>query len=353
MANENENQVNNHAYFYNSQNGDRKYNADGHSDFMSPFFAPGVFEGSLQVTANDNMTVTIAPGYAWVPISGSTVKRLRHFTEPITIDIETASGTLDRIDTIVIRRDDTERDVIAAYTKGSLSSEPVPTAPTRSGATYELVIAQISVPAGTVRIDQSMITDTRMDPDLCGYVCATVEEIDFTQITAQFEQFFTNYELTVAERFEAFNDYIELLKQNGDTEYQSLLTEFQTLAAAYQQQFTDLYDEMENLIDGATAAHLQLEIDDTNESMFNRYYGLINSQANIIKENGRTIRVEAANDEAAVTTTFASDPQAGTKTINSLVVPVNGQYQYRKVTVITYMTDRTVVQNTYTRELKD
>ncbi len=353
MANENENQVNAHAYFYNSENGDRKYNADGHSDFMSPFFAPGVFQGSLQVTANNDMTVTIAPGYAWVPIAGSTVKRLKHFTEPITVDIEAASGTLDRIDTIVVRRNDTDRDVTAEYVKGALSTEPVPTAPTRSGAVYEQVLCQISIPAGSVRITQDMITDTRMDSDLCGYVCATITEIDFSQITAQFEQFFTNYELTVAERFEAFNDYIELLKQNGDTEYQSLLTEFQTLAAAYQQQFTDLYDEMENLIDGATAAHLQLEIDDTNESMFRRYYGLINSQANIIKENGRTVRVEAANDEAAVTTTFASDSQAGTKTINSLVVPVNGQYQYRKVTVITYMTDRTVVQNTYTRELKD
>ena len=76
------------AMFYNSNEGDRVYDADDMTDWLKPFFLTGVFNGQLQVTANNDMTVTIAPGY--VNIGGKT----RHFVRNTTLDLETASASV-------------------------------------------------------------------------------------------------------------------------------------------------------------------------------------------------------------------------------------------------------------------
>ena len=52
-----------YAMFYNSVEGDRVYDADDMTDWLKPFFVTGVFNGQMQVTANDDMTVTVANGY--------------------------------------------------------------------------------------------------------------------------------------------------------------------------------------------------------------------------------------------------------------------------------------------------
>ena len=75
--------------FFNSKDHDRVYNARHWADYFYPLFKSGVFNGGLAVTANDNMTATIAPGYAW--IDGYAY----HLTEPLTVDLETASGNMN------------------------------------------------------------------------------------------------------------------------------------------------------------------------------------------------------------------------------------------------------------------
>ena len=52
-----------YAMFYNSKNNDRVYDADDMTEWLKPFFVTGIFNGGMQVTANDNMSVTIAGGY--------------------------------------------------------------------------------------------------------------------------------------------------------------------------------------------------------------------------------------------------------------------------------------------------
>ena len=91
-------------YFWNSDS-DRYYDADSMGDWLRPFFRNGVFNGQMQVTANDNMSVTVAAGYGY--ING----KHRHFLTQTTLDLEIASGTLDRIDSVILRRNDTERRI--------------------------------------------------------------------------------------------------------------------------------------------------------------------------------------------------------------------------------------------------
>lgn len=197
-------------YFWNS-NSDRYYDADSMGDWLRPFYSNGVFNGQMQVTANDNMSVTIAAGYGY--ING----KHRHFLTPTTLDLETASGTLDRIDNVILRRNDTERRIYLLIETGGKAKTPVAPTLTREGAIYDLKLAEIYIAAGTVKITQAEITDTRMNSDVCGWVAATVKQIDFTQIQAQFEAYFTQYKKNISAQFQNFVQDVDNYNEQAET----------------------------------------------------------------------------------------------------------------------------------------
>ncbi len=186
--------------FFNSKEHDRVYNAKDWADYFFPLFRTGVFNGHLQVVENEGMSVKVNPGYAW--IDGYKY----HLWNEGTWDLEIASGNMNRMDSIVVRLDHTNKWVrIFCRTGSYYAGTPVPPAPEISSTIHEIVIAHVLVKAGTTRITQSMIKDTRMDKTICGWVCGAVEQIDFSQITAQFDSFFNDYKKNI---LNAFNEYV-------------------------------------------------------------------------------------------------------------------------------------------------
>ncbi len=186
--------------FFNSKEHDRVYNAKDWADYFFPLFRTGVFNGHLQVVENEGMSVKVNPGYAW--IDGYKY----HLWNEGTWDLEIASGNMNRMDSIVVRLDHTNKWVrIFCRTGSYYAGTPVPPAPEISSTIHEIVIAHVLVKAGTTRITQSMIKDTRMDKTICGWVCGAVEQIDFSQITAQFDSFFSDYRENI---LNAFNEYV-------------------------------------------------------------------------------------------------------------------------------------------------
>lgn len=178
-----------YANFYNSTNGDRVYDADSFEEWLKPFFTTGVFNGGLQVNANvpNDMTIKVTSGY--VNINGKT----KFYDAPSVFTIEAAHATLKRIDNVILRRDDVNRDFTMFIQKGSFSETPsVPTI-TRANGLYDLVLAEVYVNNAAVVIRQENILDKRADLDLCGWVTSTVEEIDLSQITAQWLDYVTNF----------------------------------------------------------------------------------------------------------------------------------------------------------------
>ena len=171
------------GYFFNSNNSDRKYSAESFEEWLKPFFVSGVFVGQLEVTEQNTpgMGVLVAPGYA--NLDGKVAK----WDTVSSLTIATASGVYDRIDTVVLRRDNANRQISIDVVTGVASSSPEPTAPVRDGTIYELVLAQVLVGMGTTEITQADITDTRIDPDLCGIVCAAVQTPDFSDLYDQFK----------------------------------------------------------------------------------------------------------------------------------------------------------------------
>lgn len=227
--------------FFNSKDHDRVYNARHWADYFAPFFKSGVFNGSLQVVANSGMTVKINEGYAWID------GYMYHLDAPLVLDIETASGSMNRKDNIVVRLDLTNRWVRSFGVTGSYySNTATPPEPGISATIHELVIARINVAAGTTEITQDMIEDTRMDGDLCGWVCGTVEQIEFEQIYSQFKAF---QEL----KKEEFIEYI------GDLE-----NELQENTTKWANNFTAWLENLKQQLDEDAAGNLQNQINSIN-----------------------------------------------------------------------------------------
>lgn len=216
-----------YGYFFNSTNSDRTYSADSFETWLKPFFQSGVFAGSLQVTAQPeaNMTVNVSGGYA--NLNG----KAAYWPTSNVLEISTASGVYDRIDTIVLRRNNTNRTVSIEVVTGVASANPSPTEPTRTSDIFELVLAQILVRRGTTEITDSVITDTRTNTNICGYVSATVEEVDFNQFKTQFDAWAVEYQ--------------------GET----------------QADFTDWFDAIKGQLDEDAAGHLQLEVNDLDDRL--------------------------------------------------------------------------------------
>lgn len=194
-----------YANFYNSDNGDRVYDADSFSEWLRPFFKTGVFNGELQVLASSGMEVIVDTGNAFIE------GKLKKFDSQTTLTVEQASANSTRIDAVVCRRNDTDRDFTLMIVKGTT----VAPLPVRENGIYDIVLAHITVPASAVEIKQENITDTRMNADICGWVVSNVEEVDFSQVTAQWADYIANFE---ANELQAFNEWFDTIKGQLSTD---------------------------------------------------------------------------------------------------------------------------------------
>lgn len=156
--------------FWNSVNGDRKYDATSFEKWLEKFFCNGVFKDELKVSAYSGMTVKVDTGYSNVN------SKVGMFTTETQITLDVANSMYPRIDTIVIERNNGNREITMHKVNGAYSGDnPQPTPPVRTGGIYQIVLAQIYVAAGASQITESDITDTRADIDLCGFVTGVVE----------------------------------------------------------------------------------------------------------------------------------------------------------------------------------
>lgn len=196
--------ANQYGLFWNSESGDRVYDADSFAEWLDHFFTTGVFEGELFTTANNSMDISVSNGYANVK------GKVRLFETDTTLTIEPANALYPRIDNVVVERNNTNREITLKVVTGTYSgSTPTAVEPTRTEAIYQLVIARVLVNAGATQITQANITDTRMDGDLCSYVTGTVDEIDYSQISAQFTSYLQQFQ---EDNLDAFNTWFETIK---------------------------------------------------------------------------------------------------------------------------------------------
>lgn len=170
--------------FFASINGDRKYKSDLIATFFSKLFTNGVFNNELQVQANDNMTVTLKSGTAFINgyFYNNTVDKV--------INISLSDTEQSRIDSVVLRFSKENRQIIADVLEGSYADNPVAPELTRNSNIYELRLCNISVNKQADSITTSMIEDCRFNSTDCGQVISAVQQLDTTEIFAQYQAAF-------------------------------------------------------------------------------------------------------------------------------------------------------------------
>lgn len=192
--------------FFNSVGGDRKYTADRFAEYFASFIGNGIFpnpSSNLQVIANDNMTVTVRAGKAW--INGYCLIS----DDDYMLSLDVADGVMKRIDRVVVRYDIAGREIKLQVKKGAFSSTPSPIPLQRDADAYELALADIYIGNGAISVTQNDITDLRLDDTVCGIVHGTVEQVD---ITTLFNQYTEGFALKQQEFEEQFNSWIRDLQ---------------------------------------------------------------------------------------------------------------------------------------------
>ena len=175
---------------------------------------------------------------------------------------------------MILRRNDTERRIHLVIEKGGNAKSPVAPALTREGAVYDLKLADIYIAAGTVKITQAEITDTRMNAAVCGWVAATVKEIDFTQIQAQFDAYFTAYKKNISDQYQDYIAAIQSFKDQAQEQYDLMVQAFNTYAEQQKELYEDWIAEQESGFEewssGQQSAFAQWR--QNQEQAFNNWY---------------------------------------------------------------------------------
>lgn len=171
----------------NSTNPDRVYDSSDFAAYFASFIGNGVFAAhsdQLRVAqqSSPDMSVQVLAGQAW--INGWWYEN----TAPLTLSIDAADGTLDRIDIVVVQFNLTNREIKTLVRKGTPSAGA--TAPTlnRDDDLWELKLAEIDVSHGTVNITDGKVTDTRSNSEVCGWVSGVVDQMDTTELFNQLKE---------------------------------------------------------------------------------------------------------------------------------------------------------------------
>lgn len=208
--------------FWDSISGDRVYNASSMEEWLKVFFTTGVYNGDLEVTANGSMQVNVGTGYS--NLNG----KVRLFDTATQFTIEPANGTYPRIDTVVIERNDTNREITMKVVTGAYSgNNPQPTAPVRTGGVYQIVLANVHVNAGVTLLTQADIEDTRADDSVCGWIVGTVDKVDVEQMTAQAQaDFMAWYDAMKGQLSEDAAGHLQLQIDTINTEITQYIIDF-------------------------------------------------------------------------------------------------------------------------------
>lgn len=187
---------------------DRTYLAEDFANYFMRFIGNGVFPNpstGLQVLESDtpDMFVNLKTGYAF--INGYTYAN--EGDKPFQVTV--ADGVLNRKDAVFIRWDMVNRAITGVYVAGQSSSDPVAPTPTRTADIWDLCVAIVNVKAGSTKITQDMIEDTRMNKSLCGIVVNVVNEIDTTTLYLQVQKDLESFRNMSQAEFTAWFDSIK------------------------------------------------------------------------------------------------------------------------------------------------
>lgn len=173
---------------------DREYSAAVFAHYFSLLVKNGVFPDpstGMQVKASSSpdMHVSVQPGSGWVNGYYITISD----DGPEVLTVPTANPSLSRIDSVIMGLNYVDREIQLYIKSGAVSSSPSAVSLQRDNDLYEMELAQIAVGAGVASISQANITDMRQNTSRCGIVKGTIDQIDTTDLFAQYDDAFQTW----------------------------------------------------------------------------------------------------------------------------------------------------------------
>ena len=180
--------------FFNSENGDRKYNAEQMSAIFDGIIADGVFTtigDHMAVSAGTGMQVLVGTGKAWFDHTWN----VNDAAYPLAI--AASDVTLSRIDAIVLETNhsDSVRLNKLRVVQGTVASSPVKPTLTNSEKVHQHPLAWVTVRPGVTQIAASAIENavgTAACPFVTGIIATTAIDDLFNQWNGEFDEWFDN-----------------------------------------------------------------------------------------------------------------------------------------------------------------
>lgn len=171
--------------FFNSLNGDRKYDADAFNQFFDGIITDGVFStvgGSFLVEPTTGMGVSVSSGRAWF------MRSWIDNNAPTSFILSNASPGLDRYDVIVLdidKRDITRKNDILVI-EGIASSTPTVPVLANDSDHKQYPLAVILIPAATVQITAGNI-ENKVGTNDCPFATGLMQQISVSDLLQQWD----------------------------------------------------------------------------------------------------------------------------------------------------------------------
>lgn len=293
--------------FYNSLNGDRKYDAIQLSNLFDGLIIDGIFASigtCFVVTADTGINVNVGIGKAWFNKTWTYNDAIHPMEAPIS------EVLLDRIDALVIEVNSSEavRANSIKFVQGTPSSSPVnPTL--ASGTTLnQYPLCYIYRPAGSSEISQAQITNM-VGTESTPFVTGILQTISLDDLLGQWEADFTNW--MNGEKSE-YDDWFEQMKTDLLAE-QAFLDQW---IATEQSDFLTWFNQMKGQLNTDAAGNLQLKIDKEEIERI-LLVGFVDG-SKVFSDDGTTI-TSTASDGRTLVKTFTNDFLTMTNVLKSSV----------------------------------
>lgn len=249
--------------FFNSLNGDRKYNAAQMSAIFDGLIIDGVFASigtAFAVKAAGGLTVNVGVGKAWFDHTWTVNDSILPMTAP------EAEVLLDRIDAVVLEVNGMEsvRENTIKFVKGNPSSAPSRPTLTNEGNVHQYPLCYIYRKYGTAVINQADITPM-VGTESTPFVTGILQTISLDELLGKWQDELDRF---TDARSQEVDDWIAREESDFTAWFNKMkadLQQEQTVLdqwiASEQADFLAWYNQMKDQLSGDVAGNLQLEID--------------------------------------------------------------------------------------------
>lgn len=248
--------------FFNSLNGDRKYNAAQMSAIFDGLIIDGVFASigtAFAVKAAGGLTVNVGIGKAWFDHTWTVNDSILPMTAP------EAEVLLDRIDAVVLEVNGMEsvRENTIKFVKGNPSSAPSRPTLTNEGNVHQYPLCYIYRKYGTAVINQADITPM-VGTESTPFVTGILQTISLDELLGKWQDELDRF---TDARSQEVDDWIAQEESDFTTWFNEMKADLQheqtvldQWIASEQADFLAWYNQMKDQLSSDVAGNLQLEI---------------------------------------------------------------------------------------------